>query len=135
MSGDRILGAAFALVAGGFIVSARALPAGLANVPGAGFFPFWIGLAMLGLSIPLLFRNTGATEKAEGWRQAAAVAGLTLVYLLLWGQGFFALRTFIFLAVLLRLLGESWRAGATVSATLTAAVVVAFQYGLRVSLE
>src|SRR5690606_37499017 len=125
----------FALVAIGFIVGARALPAGLGSVPGAGFFPFWIGVAMLALSIPLLFRDSGITEKAEGWRLAAAVAGLTLAYLVFWGGGFFALRTFVFLAVLLRLLGESWRTGSTVSATLTAVVVVAFQYGLRVSLE
>jgi hypothetical protein len=63
------------------------------------------------------------------------VAGLLFAYLLLWGTGLFALRTAVFLALLLRMLGQSWRTSAVVGLTLTAAIVLAFQYGLRVSLE
>ena len=137
MSRDRIVGVVFAAVAVAFIFGAEALPPSLGNLPGAGFFPFWIGVAMLGLSIPLLFRAglPSAETSAGGWAQAGMVAGLTLVYLLLWGGGFFALRTVIFLAILLKLLGESWKSSVGVSATLTAVVVAAFQYGLRVNLE
>lgn len=137
MSRDRIVGVVFALVAAAFILGAEALPPSLGNLPGAGFFPFWIGVAMLGLSIPLLFRGgiPAVRTPAGGWAQAGMVAGLTLVYLLLWGSGFFALRTMIFLAILLKLLGESWKSSVGVSATLTAVVVAAFQYGLRVNLE
>jgi len=137
MNRDRILGAAFALVAVGFILGAEALPSGLGRLPGAGFFPFWIGAAMLALAAPLLFRKgePAAATPVGGWAQAGMVAGLTLLYLLLWGSGLFAVRTVLFLAILLKLLGESWRASVGVSATLTAVVVAAFQYGLRVNLE
>ena len=92
---------------------------------------------MLALSIPLLFRGgqPAAETSADGWLQTGMVAGLTLVYLLLWGSGFFAVRTVIFLAVLLKLLGENWKSSVGVSATLTVVVVAAFQYGLRVNLE
>jgi hypothetical protein len=137
MNGDRIVGAVFALIALAFIFGAEALPPSLGNLPGAGFFPFWIGAAMLALSIPLLFRSgqPAAETTAGDWKRTGMVAGLTLAYLLLWGSGFFALRTVVFLAVLLKLLGENWRSSVGVSATLTAVVVAAFQYGLRVNLE
>ncbi len=137
MSRDRIVGAVFVLIAVGFILGAEALPPSLGKLPGAGFFPFWIGVAMLALAAPLLLRGgePAAETPAEGWAQAGLVAALTLVYLLLWGSGFFAVRTVLFLAILLKLLGESWRASVGVSATLTAVVVAAFQYGLRVNLE
>ncbi|MBI1355085.1 MAG: hypothetical protein GC160_12120 [Acidobacteria bacterium] len=136
MSADRIVGLVFAAFAAALMAGAKALPAGIGKQPGAGFFPFWIGVAMLLLAAPLILKTS--PEKAKEpirWSRPALVAGLTLVYLLLWGSGWFALRTVVFLALLLRLLGESWRAGLGVSATLTAAVVLAFQYGLRVSLE
>ena len=136
MSPDRIVGVAFLLFAGALLLGARALPAGIGKLPGAGFFPFWIGVAMVLLAAPLALRAPAVEAKAPArWDRPAMVAGLTLVYLLLWGSGLFALRTVVFLALLLRLLGESWRASAGVSVTLTAAVVLAFQYGLRVSLE
>ena len=76
MNRDRIVGAAFALVAFAFILGAEALPPGLGRLPGAGFFPFWIGAAMLGLAVPLLFRKgePAAETPAEGWAQAGMVA-------------------------------------------------------------
>ena len=137
MNRDRIVGVFFALLAVAIMLSAQALPVGLGKLPGAGFFPFWIGAAMLALSIPLLFRGGASSDGTPpgGWAQAGMVAALTLLYLSLWGSGWFPLRTLIFLVMLLRMLGESWRASAGVSATLTAVVVLAFQYGLRVSLE
>jgi len=64
-----------------------------------------------------------------------SVCALTAVYLAMWGTGLFALRTAVFLALFLRLVGQSWRAGVSVSAALTAVAVLAFQIGLRVNLE
>lgn len=137
MNRDRIVGVAFTLIAAAFLWGAESLPPSLGKLPGAGFFPFWIGAAMLGLAAPLLFRKgePAAETPAGGWARAGMVAGLTMLYLLLWGSGLFAVRTVLFLAILLKLLGESWRASVGVSATLTAVVVAAFQYGLRVNLE
>jgi hypothetical protein len=53
----------------------------------------------------------------------------------LWGSGLFALRSAVFLALFLRLLGETWKTSVAVSAVLAAGVTLAFQFGLRISLE
>ena len=68
-------------------------------------------------------------------RTVLGVVGLLFLYLLLWGTGLFPVRTAVFLLVLLRFLGQPWRSGLTVSLSLTAVIVLAFQIGLRVSLE
>lgn len=127
----------FLAVALALLGGAYALPAGMSGQPGPDFFPRIIGLAMLALATALAFEPTRASEPAPSGKlsAAAAVAALTCAYLLLWGVGPFALRTLIFLALLMRLAGESWRTGAAVSAVLTLIVTAAFQYGLRVSLE
>jgi hypothetical protein len=65
----------------------------------------------------------------------AGAIGLMFLYLLLWGTGWFAVRTAVFLTLLLRFLGQRWGTSVIVGVALTAAVVGAFQYGLRISLE
>jgi hypothetical protein len=120
-------------------LSAAMLPAGTGGLPGAGFFPQAIGVVIVllaGAQLVEVFRGGDTTVFAVENRGAIASAlGLTFLYLLLWGTGLFALRTFVFLAVFLRVLGETWRPSLTVAGVLTAAVTLAFQYGLRVSLE
>jgi hypothetical protein len=82
----------------------------------------------------LLGRSGGRFRAGHVW-MVAGVAGLTFAYLLLWGTGIFAVRTFLFVTVLLRFLGQSWKTAAAVSAVLTAATTAAFQIGLQLSLE
>jgi hypothetical protein len=60
---------------------------------------------------------------------------MLFLYLALWGTGLFPLRTAIFLALLLKFLGQEWRAAVSVSVALTVVATAAFQYGLNVSLE
>ncbi|MEZ5352469.1 MAG: tripartite tricarboxylate transporter TctB family protein [Bryobacteraceae bacterium] len=60
---------------------------------------------------------------------------LLAVYLALWGFGGFAPRTLLFLALLLMLFGETWKRSLVYAAIMTAGVVAAFQYGLRVTLQ
>jgi len=128
------------LVSGGFlllgiylVVSGNRLPAG------AGFFPMVLGLVMLALSIGLVFQSIcksgGEKFSAGNIRILFAVALLTGVYLALWGTGWFSLRTFVFLVILLRMLGESWRTGVMVSAVLSVGVTLAFKYGLHVAVN
>ncbi len=133
------------LVAGSFLalgvyllVSGMLLPAGMGRAPGPGFFPELIGAVIVLLALSLFLETSRL--KAAGFelgnpRAVAGAIGLTFLYLLLWGTGLFPLRTAVFLALLLRFLGQRWKASLSVAAILAAAVTLAFQFGLRVSLE
>ena len=140
MSATRIVALAFLAFAAALAATSWALPEGAGAVPGPAFFPLAIAAAMAALSIALLFQHApgaaGETSTASGMsRRIAGAIGLLFLYLLLWGSGLFALRTAVFLCLLLRWTGQGWRSSAGVAATLTAVVVLAFQVGLRVSLE
>lgn len=131
----------FALLGAYLIASSFALPPGVGRLPGPGFFPRVIG-GMVALLAGLLFVQTmraRAVPQGE-WRigNGRAIMGsiaLLLVYLLLWGTGFFALRTAVFLALFMRFMGQPWKQSILVAAILSVLVVAAFQYGLHVSLE
>ncbi len=131
--------ALFFLLLGAYLVaSALALPAGSGSLPGAGFFPQVIGVLMVLLAAALGWEGVhggGRHFEIEHRGAIAGVIGLFFGYLLLWGTGLFALRTVAFLVLFLRFLGQSWKASVTVAAVLTATVTIAFQMGLRVSLE
>ena len=136
---ELMVGASFLAVGVALVATSYGLPAGMGRLPGPGFFPRVIGGVMTLLSLALLWRARRG-EDAENAapadvRTVVGVVGLLFLYLLLWGSGLFAVRTAVFLFLLLRLLGQSWRSGLTVSLSLTAAVVLAFQIGLSVSLE
>lgn len=106
---------------------------------GAGFFPMVLGVVITVLSVGLIGQSLHTLSEASfqtgTMKTLLGVVLLTLVYLLMWGSGGFAIRTFVFLTILLRMLGESWRTGAAVSAVLSTVVTLAFKYGLHVSLE
>ena len=131
---------------GGFLAASSAeLPDGLGGLPGPGFFPQVIGIVVLLLAGLLLFQalrpraadSAGeATEfRLENRGALAAAAGLTFLYLALWGTGLFALRTVVFLALFLKFLGQRWKTSIAVAVVLTVTVTAAFQMGLGVSLE
>jgi hypothetical protein len=131
--------AAFLLLGVYLVASASALPAGVGRLPGPGFFPQVIGSVTMMLAVALLIqtarRRDGGDFEVANTQGIAGAIGLVFLYLLLWGSGWFALRTAVFLALLLRFLGQRWTASIAVALALTAAVVGAFQYGLRISLE
>lgn len=137
---DIVVALCFLLLGGYLVVTALGLPAGVGRLPGAGFFPLVTGVVTLVLTA-LLFvqtwrrREEAAPAETAHWTAIGGVIGLTFFYLLLWGTGLFWLRTVVFLALFLRLLGEAWKTSFLVSATLTVAVTLAFQVGLRISLE
>ncbi len=129
----------FFLLGAYLVGSAYELPAGMGRLPGPGFFPQVLGSVILLLAVALFVQSARHREKGafvlDNARGVAGAIGLTFVYLLLWGNGWFALRTAVFLALLLRFLGQRWTASVAVGLALTAVVVGAFQYGLRISLE
>ncbi len=138
---DLIVAAVFGTLALALLAGAAMLPAGMSGQPGPGFFPAVIAVAMLGLSAALALeaRKTAAGPAAAAPEERLDVAGgavlLTMAYLSLWGSGWFALRTAIYLGLLLRLVGQPWRRSYLVAAVLSVVVTAAFRYGLSVSLE
>lgn len=136
---DLTVAALFFLAGAYLAVSSRLLPPGIGDLPGPGFFPLLIGLAMMLIAGLLAARtlpqSAAAAVRFQNVRTVLMVIGLTLLYLLLWAQGGFALRTVLFLLSVLRVFGEDWRRSAAVSLVLTAFVTLAFQLGLGLTLE
>lgn len=139
---DRVntaVAACFLSLGAYLVISGGEFPSGVGGLPGAGFFPRIIGSLIILLALGVLFesRGRGGTTEFEitNVRQIAGAVALLFVYLALWGTGFFVLRTVVFLALLLKFLGQRWPASAGVAVALTAVVAAAFQYGLNVSLE
>jgi hypothetical protein len=139
MRSNLLVAAAFLLRGIYLAASAALLPAGIGGLPGPGFFPQVIGSVTVLLAVGLFVQTTRRREPGSfALANKGAVAGaigLMFLYLLLWGTGWFAVRTAVFLTLLLRFLGQRWGTSVIVGVALTAAVVGAFQYGLRISLE
>ena len=137
--GDKVVGGVFVALGIALIVSGQGFPAGVGGLPGAGFFPQAIGGMMALLAVGLLVKRVdskdGSDLAASNPKQVAGIAALLLGYLLLWGTGFFAARTAVFLLLALRFLGQKWIPAAGYSAILTAFVYLAFNTGLNVSLD
>lgn len=135
---DAIVGGVFAAFGVALIASGARLPSGVGGLPGAGFFPQVIG----GLTVLLAGALLAGQRKKRpddfsitNPRQVLGTAVLLFVYLLLWGTGFFAVRTAVFLLLTLRFLGQRWSSAAGYSVVLTAFVYLAFDAALNVSLE
>jgi len=117
--------------------SASAFPPGVGGLPGPGFFPRVIGIVMLAPAVALLaqaWRRPGPASGAARAKPVLFTVVLLAAYLALWDRVPFALRTLLLLALYLRCLGQRWRTALQVAFVLTASVVAAFEYGLRVSL-
>ena len=130
----------FLALGGALVIASYSFPAGMGRLPGPGFFPGAVGVTIVLLAALLLVGavRSGSAESSGDIANRGALAltiGLLVVHLALWGTVPFPVRTFILLLVFLHVLGESWKHSAAVSAMLTMAVVLAFQYGLRVTLE
>ena len=136
---DWISGGLFLAIGIALIVSGSAFPAGVGGLPGAGFFPQAIGavMAMLACALVITRGKQGASDSIQmgNSRQVAGAAGLLFVYLLLWGQGLFILRTAAFLILTMLFLGQRWWPATVCSVALTAFAYLAFDAALNVSLD
>ena len=136
---DWIPGGLFLAIGIALIASGAAFPEGVGGLPGAGFFPQAIGavMAMLACALIITRAKKGASDSIQMGtaRQVAGAAGLLFVYLLLWGQGLFVLRTAVFLILTMRFLGQRWWPATVCSAALTAFAYLAFDTALNVSLD
>lgn len=134
-----VAGGLFLALGIALLASGAGFPAGVGGLPGAGFFPQVIGTvtALLAGALVVTSRSGGAESpvEIENVRHVAGALGLLCLYLLLWGTGFFVIRTAVFLLLLLRFLGQRWPSAAVCSTVLTVFAYLAFDTGLNVSLE
>lgn len=136
---DLAVAAAFFALGLYLALRAACFPAGIGRLPGPGFFPGLIGTAMMLLAIALPFSRrrragNGRYNSGGSYSRVLIALALTALYVALWGRIPFALRTGVFVAVFLRSQAQPWRASLQVAAVLTAAIIAAFEYGLKVHL-
>jgi len=119
-------------------VQGFALGLGSVQRPGPGFFPFWGGVVLGLLSLPLLIRALGAAERLSlagmRWWTLALVAGALLGYLLFLERLGFALVTFLFLLLLFRLEHTGWARSAMWSLLATVGAWALFGLWLKTQL-
>ena len=138
---DRIAGAL--LLACGVAFSAAALkfyPYWGPNGPGAGFLPFWLGLAMAVLAAIQLVAAVRSREPGEDWlpeaagrKRIAVVMCVTVAFVALLKVLGMIAGTAIFLVVLLRWLGGvAWPLTLVVSGATAGLIYLVFSYWLRV---
>jgi hypothetical protein len=139
MPEDRVLGMGAALAAIPVILVSWGYGIGGFRTPGAGFWPFCIGLAMLGLGVMLVARPAAdtAVRDATGsrWR-AFTIALLTLVFyvMALEPLGYFA-ATSILLVIQLRWVeARPWRGSVGIAIASAAISLVVFRTLLKVPL-
>lgn len=114
------------------------LKLGTLRSPGPGFFPFWGGLLLAGLSLILLARSLKSRERLGStvipWTALLVVLSALLSYLLFLETVGFVLVTFFFLLLLFRFGKTGWLksgAGAVVATSLAYAL---FRLWLQVQL-
>ena len=73
---DRIVAAAFAVLAGLLLFGSWLLPSGMGRLPGPGFFPGVIGAAMMALSVALVVRPSAAETAGSLLRGEMRTAGI-----------------------------------------------------------
>jgi putative tricarboxylic transport membrane protein len=112
--------------------------------PGAGFFPFWLGVSLLILSLILLLENTVLKPSAkeenplpgkEALLRILSILGSLLVSILLFERIGFLITMFAFVAFLLIVLEKyRWYSGILISLAMVFAVYGIFKIWLNVPL-
>jgi putative tricarboxylic transport membrane protein len=141
---DQITGILMLVFSLAVMEGARRMPPSGTFGPGAGFLPFWLGVAMAALSIILLVNATrepalagGRAPFPTGWKLlpiVETIGGLAAFILLLETIGFL-LAIALLTAFLLRIVErEGWLTTLTVSVANAGALYVVFKVMLGVSL-
>jgi putative tricarboxylic transport membrane protein len=111
-----------------------------ATGPGAGFFPFWLGLTMVILAVLLLVRAARETAPGSDWLprgrgavRFVSVLGGTVAFLVLMPWLGMAVTTVLFLIAILRLLEHhSWPAAVAIALGTAGVNWAVFAWWLRV---
>ena len=128
MKADRAGGVLVFALGAVFSHQGAKLPPGSDGAPGAGFFPMWVGIALMILSLPLIFKRDKASKslkeliprEKEGLRVILAFVPLVIYTLLLKPLGFI-IATFALFLFLLQVF-ERGRWGVAIIISLAAAL-------------
>jgi putative tricarboxylic transport membrane protein len=140
---DVVAGALGLILALAVCAGALAMPMGTRANPGAGFTPFWVGVALgvlsLGLVVTALADHRTATVEPGGERteprRLLLSAGAVLLYALVLGVLGYLLATFLLLIALVRVLDERrWIVAVAFAALASAGSWALFKVWLGVGL-
>jgi|WetSurMetagenome_2_1015567.scaffolds.fasta_scaffold03935_4 putative tricarboxylic transport membrane protein len=139
MNVDRVLGLGAALLAVPVLLASWRYEVGTYRVPGAGFWPFYVALAMVGLGAILMARPAPAASSGEPgasrWRPFAIAVGTLVFYVVGLESLGYLVATAILLFVQLRWVEDrSWRGSLTIAAVSSAVSLVVFRTLLKVPL-
>jgi hypothetical protein len=132
---DRIFALGFVVLGLGMVFYAHGFPPGMAGLPGPGFLPSVIGIATILLATALLLVPASSEFRPGNLRAVLMTLLLTMTYLGFWGAGTFVFRTALFLALLMRFLGEGWIRAVAAAVVLAGGIFAAFTYGLGLRLD
>jgi len=116
MKKHQIGGAIFLLIFGAFIcLEARNLEMGRIVNPGPGFFPFWLGLALVVVSLALVIKSSwekadrspsNGLWKGSRWGKIPFSLAAMLLYAFFLGSLGYLLATFFLMFFLFRIIGS-----------------------------
>lgn len=136
--GEAVMGALFGVLGAAWIVGALDLTYMGDFAPGSGFLPFWLGIALVGLSALFVWRklrSPGEAAPAGGWRKTAAIAGGLAVCVGVIEALGFVVSVAAYLVFLTRFVErEPWRPALGVSLGTVAALFAVFRLWLSVPL-
>lgn len=142
---DPVIASFFLVTGMGFSLYARSIEIGTWHNPGPGFFPFWAGIVLAGMSIVLLLLRGLRKKTAENlppffpekdsWRRVLA----TWLALLAFNLGLqfigFTVMSFLFLAFLLRFVfPQNWKRTLVIAVLGSAVARLVFIHFLEVQL-
>lgn len=141
---DLITGVVLLVLAGYVIYEAWLMPPSGTFGPGSGFFPFWLGIILAGLSLILVVgaavRPKDSTDvspfpaRQALFAVAKVLGGLILFTLLMETMGFIV-NTFIFVVYLMKVVQrERWWMVLLIAVATTACLYIVFQVLLGITL-
>jgi hypothetical protein len=142
----QIVSAAFLLGVGIFFASrARNLDVGRIVQPGPGFFPFWLGVSLILLSLALIIRGfrakAGTSPVAQSlwkgilWKKVILTLGALLIYAFLLESLGYVLATFLLMFFLFRAIEpQRWPVVILGSIVTSLVTYVVFRLWLQVQL-
>jgi putative tricarboxylic transport membrane protein len=132
--------AVFLVLSGWICWEALQVPLGSFRMPGAGFFPLFLGLTLGGLSVGLLAQGLVSADRAPArvWperTEVLAMVGSLVVAVWLFERAGFLIAMALFLGVAMRVLGtRSWATVVAAALIGSVASYVVFSRALQIAL-